>query len=152
MTAEPSLIWKGTVDVTSEPFEFPFESPPGGCLLRYKFEVQDGYELAFMLRQGATSLLAKSGDGSQGEIEVAGEGMCSVRWENEGYISFTARQVSYEVAPRPLLPGPGRPLIATATADARRVRGSCCSRPSSTSSSPNGAGCSSWRARASWTR
>ena len=101
MTAEPSLIWKGTVDVTSEPFEFPFESPPGGCLLRYKFEVQDGYELAFMLRQGAPSLLAKSGDGSQGEIEVAGEGMCSVRWENEGYISFTARQVSYEAAPVP---------------------------------------------------
>ena len=101
MTAEPSLIWRGSVDVTSEPFEFPFESPPGGCLLRYKFEVQDGYELAFTLWQGATSLLAKSGDGSQGEIEVAGEGMCSVRWENEGYISFTARQVSYEVAPVP---------------------------------------------------
>ena len=48
--SDPSVKWRGrSVDV-AEAFEFPFESPPGGCLLRYNFLVQDGYELGFSLR------------------------------------------------------------------------------------------------------
>ena len=48
--SDPSVKWRGrSVDV-AEAFEFPFESPPGGCLLRYNFLVQDGYELGFSMR------------------------------------------------------------------------------------------------------
>ena len=48
--SDPSVKWRGrSVDV-AEAFEFPFESPPGGCLLRYNFLVQDGYELGFSVR------------------------------------------------------------------------------------------------------
>ena len=48
--SDPSVKWRGrSVDV-AEAFEFPFESPPGGCLVRYNFLVQDGYELGFSLR------------------------------------------------------------------------------------------------------
>lgn len=48
--SDPSVKWRGrSVDV-AEAFEFPFESPPGGCLIRYNFLVQDGYELGFSMR------------------------------------------------------------------------------------------------------
>ena len=48
--SDPSVKWRGrSVDV-AEAFDFPFESPPGGCLLRYNFLVQDGYELGFSMR------------------------------------------------------------------------------------------------------
>ena len=96
---DPSVTWRGSVDV-ADPFEFPFESPPGGCVLQYKFQVQDGYELTFSVRQGTRTLLTKSGADSEGEIQVADPGMCLVRWEVDSYLAFSARSVSYEVTER----------------------------------------------------
>ena len=94
--AEP-LILKGKVALSvGEPFAIPFESPAGGCTVRYSYEAvpESGHSVSFAICDassavageaiGAAVLHAASGEGCRGEGEASvadGGQMCLARWE-----------------------------------------------------------------------
>lgn len=82
-------------------FEFPFESPAGGCIVKFCFQVHDGYAVRFDLTHGGQSVHGESGSSCEGELRISEAGMCSVRWINTfdttHLLSFSTRFLSYEV-------------------------------------------------------
>ena len=91
--------WRGrSVEVRAgEAFEFPFEVPAGGCVVRYAYQVHDSLEIPFSLAQGGTRLHADNGGSCEGEVRVPGGGLCTVLFDNSSLFSFASRVVSYEV-------------------------------------------------------
>ena len=97
---DPSMVkWRGrSVEVRAgEAFEFPFEVPAGGCVVRYAYQVHDSLEIPFSLAQGGTRLHADNGGSCEGEVRVPGGGLCTVLFDNSSLFSFASRVVSYEV-------------------------------------------------------
>ena len=97
---DPSMVkWRGrSVEVRAgEAFEFPFEVPAGGCVVRYAYQVHDSLEIPFSLTQGGTRLHADNGGSCEGEVRVPGGGLCTVLFDNSSLFSFASRVVSYEV-------------------------------------------------------
>jgi len=95
---DSTLKWRArSVDIgAGEAFEFPFESPMAGCMVRFAFQVHQDLDLHFVLVHHGEEIHVEHGSSCQGEVHVADAGMCCARWENS-WLSFGARSVSYEV-------------------------------------------------------
>ena len=118
---DPSMVkWRGrSVEVRAgEAFEFPFEVPAGGCVVRYAYQVHDSLEIPFSLTQGGTRLHADNGGSCEGEVRVPGGGLCTVLFDNSSLFSFASRVVSYEVV---LVPSEHLALQQRRRARAREV-------------------------------
>ena len=83
-------------------FAFPFESPGGGCLLKYVFQVHDGSSVSFSVLQGKTQIHADTGSSCEGVVRIPDPGMGAIRWEAPSGIFSFGVTLTYEVILVPL--------------------------------------------------
>ena len=96
---DPSVKYHGrSIDIQpGESFGFPFESPEGGCVLRYGFSFADGTELPFVVLQGEKELVSTTSAKVEGELQIPKPGLCHVRWDNTGFLAYYARPLTYDL-------------------------------------------------------
>ncbi|KAL1530693.1 hypothetical protein AB1Y20_001592 [Prymnesium parvum] len=83
-------------------FAFPFESPEGGCLLKYAFHVHDGSSVAFAVAHGGVESHAASGSSCEGVARITSRGMGAIRWSAASSIFSFGVTITYEVILVPL--------------------------------------------------
>lgn len=86
----------------SEGFSFPFESPPGGCVIKYVFHVHDGSSVAFSVRYNHAEAFSTHGDACEGVVKLADGGMGAIRWDAASRLFSFDLTLTYEVILLPL--------------------------------------------------
>ncbi len=107
MDDDLTLKFRGrSVDLAAgDKFELPFESPLGGCVVRYTFMVHDGLQLHFsVLDEAGTPLCTLQSASAEGETAVP-TGMHRIVWDNTHLLAFSGfvrpRAFTYEIIVMP---------------------------------------------------
>ena len=105
MSLESGCKWrcKSLVLTNGGSFAFPIESPAGGCVVKFVFQVHDGSSVRFDVVQAEQELHTAVGSSIEGVVRVADPGLVTIQWVDlPGLLSFGSRTLTYEVILVPL--------------------------------------------------
>ena len=102
MSLESGCKWrcKSLALTSGGSFEFPIESPTGGCVVKFVFQVHDGSTVRFEVQQGENELHTTTESSSDGVVRVLEPGILTIRWVDIPHLlSFGyGSTITYEVS------------------------------------------------------